>query len=172
MSLKRFLILSFLSIFALSMFSCNETEEETNEKFEWNYVKRKMQIQGTDTSWVIESTEKYIVDEYSVLRDSNMMRIMGHTTSNDSIVIDILNSNPGKTITVGEYNISGENRYNIQFFKGTFPFISVNGYAYIQYINSRVDIEFYSPLSNGYTLENGVAENLDVYLVPELPSED
>lgn len=170
MSLKRFFVLSLLSLFAVSMFSCNETEEETNVKFEWDYVKWKLQIQGTDTSWVIDTSVKYEVDEYSVVKDSNMMMIMGHTTSDDSIVVSFVNDSPGidnNTITVGNYEVSGTHRYNIVFFKDEVPLISLAGYADIDYINSRLDFDFYTPLSNGYALENGVAENLDVYLVSD-----
>lgn len=172
MSLKRFFILSLLSFFALSMFSCNEDEEKTNVKFEWNYVKRKLQIQGTDTSWVIDSSEKYVVDRYTVKKEANAMQIYGHTTSNDSIVISILNNttfgdNPTSHVTVGEYTIDGNNKYSIVFFRQNQPLFASGGFVDIEHINSRVEMDFYSPLANGYILENGVADNLDVYLAPK-----
>jgi len=171
MSLKRFLVLSILSFLALSMFSCNEVEEETNVTFEWDYVRWELQIKNDDTSWVIASSEKYKVDEYSIVKDSNMMQIYGHTTSDDSIVMSFLNNsgsaeNVQNKVTVGNYEITGNYLYNILFIKDNQPTFSVDGFANISYINSRVDIDFYSPLNNGYNLENGVAENLDVYLVP------
>lgn len=172
MSLKRFFILSILSCFALSVFSCNEDEEETNVKFEWDYVKRKIKIEGTDTSWVVDTSVKYIVDEYSIIKDANTMKIMGHTTSNDSIVIDFENNgsatpNSPAKMTVGEYTIGGNDKYNLTFFKENQPLICIHGYANISYLNSRVDIDFYSKLANGYAMENGIAENLDVYLEPD-----
>ncbi len=170
MSLKRFFILSVLSCFVVSMFSCNEVEEETNVKFEWNYVKRKMQIDGTDTSWVVDISEKYIVDEYWIAKEGNTMKVTGYTTSNDSIVIDFANyqptsgDDPENTITVGEYGVNTNHQYNLVFYRETFPLLAISGYANISYINSRVDINFFSPLANGFALENGIAENLDVYL--------
>lgn len=148
----------------MSIFSCNEVEEETNVKFEWDYVKRKIQIENGDTSWVIDTSVKYIVDEYTVKKDSNLMLIMGHTTSNDSIVIGLSNGGPTNTVTVGTYTMAGLNKYQLIFFKEQQPLASVDGSVHISYINSRADIEFSSYLSNGYVIENGIAENLDVYL--------
>lgn len=180
MSLKRFFILSVLSFFAMSIFSCNEEEEKTNVKFEWDYVKRKLQVQDGDTSWVIESSEKYVVDEYYIVKDSNMMQIYGYTTNDDSIKIGLVNhtvipadptdptspGNPSQQVTVGEYNLAGQYTYSLIFFNQSQPLLATSGFVNVSYLNSRIEMDFYSTLANGYNIENGVAENLDLALAP------
>lgn len=170
MSFKRLFLVSLSAILFISFFSCNVTEEKTNDSFKWNYVKRVYK----DSMWVIESSEAYKVDEYYTYKDTSSLHIVGYTTSDDSIFLTVKNNikdpsdkSLSEHLTVGEY-FDDKNNYNfdMKFFrKGTeLSILPSTGKLKIKYLNSRIVFNFSSSLNNGFGIEDGLGDNLNVYL--------
>lgn len=170
MSFKRLFLFTILSAISIGLFSCTETEEQTNVSFKWNYVKRVLK----DSVWVIETSESFVVDEYYTYKDTSSLSIVGYTTSDDSIFMTINNNlkkgsdkSISEFLTVGDYfHNNNQFNFNLAFFrKGVLiqPKVGLANLK-VRYLNSRIVFDFNSNLNDGYGLEGGIGDNLNVYL--------
>lgn len=165
MSIKRLFLISLVSIFSISMFSCDVEEEETNVKFQFNYITRLIDEKG---EWFVSDNKVIVIDEYYTYKDSNVMYLKGYTTKRDSIEMRLKNLEK-KALTPGTYDMtSGLKSFNLTYYQEGNPTFPINGHASVTYVNSRIDFSFYGYMNNStgdtqYSMENGIGENLDLY---------
>lgn len=150
MLLKKHSFLIFLS-FIFGLISCNVEEEDTKEKFIWDY--------SNSTTLTVTS---YSSPVYEIKFNKTNLHIKGLPNTQDSLVINLGNLN-GDELKVGTYEFGFSNFFNLSFYQNGVKKDAESGQIEITYINNRIDFNFDVVLSDGNLLKSGLGSNLNLY---------